>query len=173
LDADWAQQHIKGGLSSGEGLIWAVRDPLRKQEPVKEKGTVVAYKEVEADPGVSDKRLLCYEPEFASVLKVVERQCNTLSNLIRQAWDGGELRSLTKNSPAQATGAHISVIGHVTPEDVRRYLSATEQANGFGNRFLWIGVKRSKVLPEGGQLDPHDLDTVRGQFSQAVQFARF
>jgi hypothetical protein len=172
LDADWQRQRIKGGLSSGEGLIWQVRDAILKQEPVKEKGSVVAYKEVEADPGVHDKRLLCYEPEFASVLKVLERQGNTLSTLIRQAWDAGDLRSLTKNSLAQATGTHISILGHVTPEDVRRYLSATEQANGFGNRFLWIAVKRSKVLPEGGHLDPHDLDALREQFRGALNFAR-
>jgi hypothetical protein len=172
LDPDWQQQRIMGGLSSGEGLIWQVRDPIYKQEAQREKGSVVAYKEVEADPGVSDKRLLCYEPEFASVLKVLERQGNTLSTLIRQAWDAGDLRSLTKNSPAKATGTHVSVIGHVTPEDVRRYLSATEQANGFGNRFLWLAVKRSKVLPEGGNLNPQDLNPLRDQFQQAIQFAR-
>src|SRR5262249_15576408 len=141
---------VKGGLSSGEGLIWAVRDRIEKTEPLKDKGRVVGYQQVQVDPGVADKRLLCYEPEFASVLKVAGRAGNTLSNLVRQAWETGDLRSLVKNSPAQATGAHVSIIGHVTAEELRRELSATEQANGFGNRFLWLLVQRSKALPEGG-----------------------
>ena len=32
--------------------------------------------------------------------------------------------------------------------ELRRYLTATETGNGFGNRFLWVCAKRSKVLPE-------------------------
>ena len=35
---------------------------------------------------------------------------------------------MTKNSPARATGAHISIIGHITDEELRRYLSSTEAA---------------------------------------------
>src|SRR5205823_2555764 len=101
--------------SSGEGLIWAVRDRIMKREKVKEKGEV-SYVEVEADPGVSDKRLLVYEPEFANVLKQTERQGNTLSAILRQAWDGLDLRTLTKNSPARSTGAHVSLIGHITSD---------------------------------------------------------
>jgi hypothetical protein len=65
-----------------------------------------------------------YEPEFANVLKHTERQGNTLSVILRQAWDGtGAIRALTKNSPARATGAHVSMIGHITAEELRRYLT--------------------------------------------------
>jgi len=72
------------------------------------------------------------------------------------------LRILTKNSPAVATGAHISAIGHITRDELRRFLTATEAANGFGNRFLWICVRRSKVLPEGGTFHEVDIrDLVR------------
>src|SRR5262249_22824377 len=126
---------------------------------------------VEADPGVADKRLLCVESEFASVVRVLEREGNTLSATIRQAWESGNLRTLVKNNPACATGAHISIVGHVTVEEVRRYLSATEQANGFGNRFCWALVRRSKVLPDGGALDPAALQPFRQRFAEAVTFA--
>src|SRR5262249_16117596 len=34
---------VQDGLSTGEGLIWAVRDPIEKNEPVKEKGRVIRY----------------------------------------------------------------------------------------------------------------------------------
>ncbi len=84
------------GLSSGEGLIWAVRDP---QGP---------------DPGAADKRLLVIEPEFATVLKSTVRELSTLSPTLRSAWDGRPLALLTRTAPARATSAHISIIGHIT-----------------------------------------------------------
>jgi hypothetical protein len=129
-EEQWASERVQSGLSSGEGLIWAVRDPICTQERVKEKGQPVHYEEVEKDPGVADKRLLVYEPEFANVLKQTERQGNTLSAILRQAWDGGDLRTLVKNSPARATGAHVSLIGHITADELRRYLTQTETGTG-------------------------------------------
>ena len=79
------------------------------------------------------------------------REGNTLSPVIRQAWDGQDLRTLTKNNTARATGPHVSIIGHITADELRRYLNATETANGFGNRFLWAVVRRSRELPHGGE----------------------
>ncbi len=38
VDAEWADSQIHSGLSSGEGLIWAVRDPITKHEPIRERG---------------------------------------------------------------------------------------------------------------------------------------
>jgi hypothetical protein len=137
----WASERVLSGLSSGEGLIWQVRDAIY----VREDG-----KETLSDPGVSDKRLLVLESEFASTLRVLERDGNTLSALVRQAWDKGNLRTLTKNSAAVATGAHISLNGHITADELRRYLTRTEAGNGFANRFLFCCVKRSKCLPDGG-----------------------
>jgi hypothetical protein len=87
------------------------------------------------DHGVSDKRLMVLEAEFASSLRVLGRDGNTLTAIIRQAWDPGDLRGLTKNSPAEATGAHISIIAHITRDELPRYLDSTESGNGFGNRI--------------------------------------
>ena len=78
------------------------------------------------------------------------RETNTLSTQIRQAWDSGTLRLLTKNNPAVATEAHISILGHITQDELRRYLTDTEMGNGFANRFLWVCVRRARVLPDGG-----------------------
>jgi hypothetical protein len=157
-DPDWAERRIMGGLSSGEGLIEAVRDERRDQ-----KGEVVAA-------AAEDKRLLAAEGEFASVLKQVERQGNTLSAILRQAWDGGRLRTMTRSNPLCATDAHISIIAHCTMTELVRLLSNTETANGFANRFLWVAVRRSKVLPEGGRLDPDVLADLRRRFREAVEF---
>ena len=95
VDPGWADLRQQGGLSSGEGLIWAVRDPIEARSAIREKGRVVDYEDVEEDPGVSDKRLLVVEPEFASTLRVMGRDGSTLSPVVRQAWDTGALRVLT------------------------------------------------------------------------------
>lgn len=106
------------------------------------------------------------------MLRVLAREGNTLSAVIRNAWDTGDLRILTKNSPARATGAHISIIGHITRQELLRYLDDTETANGFGNRFLWTCVRRSKVLPEGGNLNPAALAPIEQRVREALEFSK-
>jgi 5S rRNA maturation endonuclease (ribonuclease M5) len=166
VDHGW-KERITSGLSSGEGLIWAVRDPIEKRV----RGNSAAnYETVIEDPGVDDKRLLVIESEFASVLKVMAREGNTLSAVIRQAWDGEDLRTLTKSSTARSTHPHISIIGHITSDELRRYLEATETANGFGNRFLWVCSRRSKLLPDGGNDVP--IEQFISRMRAAVDYAR-
>jgi hypothetical protein len=127
---------LSTGLSSGEGLIWTLRDPSGP------------------DPGNPDKRLLVLEPEFASVLKAASREISTLSPTLRSAWDGRPLAVLTRTAPARATGAHVAIIGHITHTELRRYASAIEIANGLLNRFLLLCVRRVRLLPEGGNPQP-------------------
>ena len=55
----------------------------------------------------TDKRRLVVEPEFAQTLKVLAREGNTLSAIVRQAWDGEPLQTIVRNDPLRATGAHI------------------------------------------------------------------
>ena len=74
--------------------------------------------------------------------------------------------------PAKATGAHVSLIGHITADELRRYLTATESANGFGNRHLWLCVDRSKLLPEGGRVNPNDWDILREELVAALGLAK-
>src|SRR5207248_589532 len=47
----------------------------------------------------------------------------------------------------KATAPHIGLVGHVTKDELVRNLTDTETSNGFGNRFVWVAVKRSKELP--------------------------
>ena len=174
IDPDWYRDRIQGGLSTGEGLIWLVHDPVLKHEPIREGKRVVGYQDIEIDPGISDKRLLGYVPEFAFILQVLNRLGNTLSPVLRQAWDTGTLRSSTKNSPAVATNAHVSLVAHITYDELIRYLDSTEQANGFANRFLWVCVKRSKCLPddEDRRCDAGTLTLLCRRIQEAVAFGR-
>ena len=124
------------GLSSGEGLVWKVRDPNGQ------------------DPGAQNKRLLVIEPEFASVLKSTSREISTLSPTLRSAWDGRPLALLTRTAPARATDAHISIIGHITATELQHHTTRVELANGFMNRFVLASVRRVRLLPEGGNPNP-------------------
>lgn len=151
---NWSKDRVKSGLSSGEGIIYHVRDATEKDE------------------GVSDKRLFIRESEFGGVLRVLQREGNTLSPVIRQAWDTGNLAILTKNNPIKATDAHISINGHITEAELRRYLYDVEVFNGFANRFMWFCVKRSKVLPEGGKFYELDVTALKRKIETAIAFAR-
>ena len=162
---------IQNGLSSGEGLIYHVRDEQTAKKPIKKNGVITDYQDEIIDEGASEKRAFIVEPEFARVLKVISREGNTLSSVIRQAWDTDRLRVMTKN-PIKATDAHVSLVGHITETELMRNLEETETANGFANRFLWLCVRRSKYLPEGGNLSESELNEVVGKLNDAVQFAR-
>lgn len=55
VDREWAAARIQSGLSSGEGAIWAVRDLIERQEPVKEKGKYTGeHQTYTVDEGVAD-----------------------------------------------------------------------------------------------------------------------
>ncbi|MBU4353981.1 MAG: hypothetical protein KJ822_01395, partial [Proteobacteria bacterium] len=170
VDPIW-RGRVKSGLSSGEGLIFQVRDPLIKKVARKVQGQTV-YEDEIVDSGEDDKRLLVVETEFANVLRQIERQGNILSAVARDAWDTGDLATLTKNSPTKATGAHVSIIGHITKGELKRYLTRTEAGNGFGNRILWFCVMRSKVLPEGGRLCDVDFAPFLKRLGEARVFAQ-
>jgi hypothetical protein len=157
-DRPWQDACLASGLSTGEGLIWSVRDAIVE---------LVEDEEKILDPGVSDKRLLIIETELARTLKAIERDGNTLSAVLRDAWDGKRLRILTKTSSARATGAHITVVGHITIEELRRRLTETEIAAGLGNRFLWLCARRSKLLPDGGAMHTVDVAQLVQRLSEA------
>jgi hypothetical protein len=151
FDEDWIDSCIRGGLTSGEGLIYHVRDDA--EAPI-------------------DRRLLIVETEFARSLKAAAREQNTLSDVIRQAWDSGNLRTLSKNQPVQATGAHVSLIAHITQADLKRHLGPTDSLNGFANRFLWVAARRSQLLPHGDTLHRIDWSDVHRHLAQVIPWAR-
>ncbi|MGI9509828.1 MAG: DUF3987 domain-containing protein [Geminicoccaceae bacterium] len=143
-----------------------MRDPIESKKP--DKGDDIETGSL--DPGVEDKRLFVQEGEFASVLQVMARNGNTLSPVIRDAWDQGNLGFLTKNTPLKATGAHISIVTHVTDEELNRNLDRTETANGFANRFLFVCAARSKCLPDGG--NEIEWEGLMDRFASIVEQAK-
>jgi hypothetical protein len=158
VDRAWSQNRTFSGISSGEGMVVKVRD-LR----IGEDGETL-------DLGALDKRMLLYESEFASALAVMKREGNTVSSIIRNAWDGKPLEFLVKNNPLKSTGAHISILADITAEELHLTLQLADKLNGFCNRFLWLHVERRGRLPHGGE--PIDWTEETEKLKTAVAFTR-
>ena len=116
-----------GPLSSGEGLIYAIRD---------------GDGEKDGEEGVLDKRLLCAEGEFGAALRAFQRQGNTLSRIIRSALDGTNLGPLVKHNRTFASNPHICLMAHITRHELIGLLGNSDIFNGFANRFMWMAVRR-------------------------------
>lgn len=168
LDQNWAKFRIKSGLTSGEGLIFHVRDAVREVKTTRGK-----TEEVVTDPGESDKRMLVVEEELATAIKAMSREGNTLSGVIRQAWDSPlVLAPMTKNNRITASHPHVSIIGHITRDELLKSLKAVENTNGGTNRFLWCCARRSKLLPFGGGVPGEAMSEVSSKLDQAIGWSQ-
>ena len=158
------------GLGSGEGLVNAIRDEVKKVRVTKVRGGGTATEEYVAEDGVEDKRLLVREAEFAHPLRVSKREGSVLSPIIRLAFDGCDLRITTRNTPLRATDPHVGIMGHIVPVELRDLLSDTDVESGFGNRFIFIAVRRSKLLPNVTPVPPEVAVPLAARLREAVGF---
>jgi hypothetical protein len=143
---------VKKGLSTGEGVVWMLRDPSAD------------------DAGAPDRRLLVTEPEFAKVLS--GRELASLSPVLREAWDGEALETLTRTSPLRASDARLSLIGHITAMELRHCSTTVSMANGFLNRFLFVACRRTQLLPKGGEKNPLAKTGLKDRLAQVLELAR-
>ncbi len=154
-DADWFAACVTTGLSTGEGLISAVRDATDA--------------DVSEPP---DRRVLAVETELGRTLRVMAREGNTLSAVLRDCWDGRDLRVMTRGAPLRATGAHVGAIGHITATELKRELASNEASNGFSNRWLWCCAQRSKLLPDPEPVPPAVVGALAQRLRHALERAR-
>ena len=149
VDHDWVAERVTTARLAPAALVNGLRD----QQPA------------------TDRRLLALSEEFAAVLHDLGRAKGRLSPLLRCAWDSGDLCALDGRRPIHATGTHISLIAHITQRELAQHLHPTEAHNGFANRCLWTAVQRSQCLPEGGNLDAHELSAVAAELRRALDWA--
>jgi hypothetical protein len=169
LDEEYCNHNVKQGLSTGEGLIAHVQDPVikfRQPNAHEKKEGISGLVEYVAEPGVADKRLLATETEFGGLIVAMGREGNNLSAIIRQFWDGRDkVSTLTRNSPLCATRAHVSICGHITQPELFTRLPEVENFNGFANRFLWTHLSREQYLSSPPDLSP-------GMFTEELDYFR-
>ena len=154
-------------MSTGEGLIWAVRDPI--EQWTFDKKTKEGEMQI-IDPGIEDKRLYVEDQEFASGLKCTKREGNTLATALRCLWDDGTAEPLTKTSRAKTTGAHLGILTHITCEELLKSLDEVEAFTGFSNRFLWILVRRQGFEPFPEPMPKNELHGIAADIFNIVNF---
>ncbi len=165
---EWSSRRTKSGLTSGEGLIFHVRDEIR--EIKMQKGQML---EVVTDAGEADKRMLVVEEELSSAIKAMSREGNTLSGVLRQAWDSPMvLAPMTKNNRITASHPHVSIIGHITRDELLKSLKAVENTNGGTNRFLWCCARRARLLPFGGRTAGEAVSRLANEIDCAIGWAQ-
>jgi hypothetical protein len=138
-DERFTRANIKSGLSSGEGLAQCFALPDDTDE--------------HAADEPRDLRLMVMEPEWGGVMAKMRREGNSLSAILRAAWEGGDLSTLTVNARV-APSSHVGILAHITPQEFRAKVSDSDLAGGTYNRFLPIAVARSKFLPFSQGADP-------------------
>lgn len=164
VDEEFSATRYTSGLSSAEGLIAEIRDGT----PERQHGA----RTIPADPGVLDKRLLVVEGELGGPLEAMAREGNRLSPVLRDLWDGIDVRTLVKTDPQRSTDPHLSAIGAITPDELRRLLSKTSISNGLANRFLPVWSERSQSLPDDSEPERQALDRVTGIIRSRLNDAR-
>ena len=149
-----------GGLSSGEGVGYALRDASEKLDA----------DNIPVDKGVSDKRMLVIESEFVNVLSICKREGNTLSATIRNLWDGKDIEPLTKNNRWKASNPHCTIVAHITGHELIERLSSNDMANGFLNRFIVVYVSRKKLVPNPLRTDPALVESLSHELAKVLNF---
>jgi hypothetical protein len=114
------------GLGSGEGLIARLKPH---------------------EDGSVEPRALIFEPEYSRLLAAMGRDGSTISQAIRDAWDGSPMGRFLARESSLVTNHHVGLLGHITPVELRDKLRDTDAASGYGNRHLWIAVRRTRLIP--------------------------
>lgn len=166
VDPEWVRDCRTPNLTSGEGLIDRVRDDVYRMLVDKKTGQP---ENVLVEPGVEDKRLLCEIQELAGTMRAGRSERSTLFQTMREAWDGVDLATMSKNSRRTATDPHISVVAHITPEELSKLQTDADVYGGSWNRFLWIASKRARLRPHGGDFD--DLGDLQVRVRSVVTHA--
>ena len=162
------QSRVMSGFGSGEALI----AELARQDEITYGSSAEAGDGTSAEDALClpDKRILLIEPEFARLLVVGSWQGSTISPIIRQAYDGDPLElRVRRQKPLIAHDSHVVVIGHITMEELKARITTTDMYSGFVNRFQIFCVRRSKLLPSGGDLDEAVVDRLARDINRRLR----
>jgi len=134
--------HTTDGIKTSEGLINIFTEGREVEGSDPPKLTDVGYLS-------HDKRGVWLETEYSKTLRhITNEKSGTIPDIVNQLFDGERIATRTKGRPQQATGVHLSMIGHIPPDNLQRLMSDWELTSGYANRKLWIWVHRTKILGE-------------------------
>ena len=147
-----------GGLSSGEGLGFALDDGT--DSPI---------------PGrmITDKRLLVIEGEMANVLCNMSRQGNTLSAQLRNVYDGIDIKPMTKRDRVSVSDPYVCLLGNITPDELLKFDEDRLQSlNGLLNRMMILWTQPQKLVPRHATMKDDTLSGFSGIIAEHIIRAR-
>ncbi len=101
VDPLFLARHSIGGVGSGEVVVHEMRDTKPEDNP-------------------TEKRRIVLSAELSRVLRIIRREGSILGDILREAFDNDPLRHSTlSNKVAVSTGHHLSVLGSITPTELR------------------------------------------------------
>jgi hypothetical protein len=175
VDPDWFKQRVMSGFGSAEAIVHQMRDPFEQQ--IKNRGKTGPEFKTIIVPGVTDKRTCVREGELASIFQLASKGESRADIVLRDGWDGRALQNIVKgksqdgiSNSAQCSEPHLSISGDTTASELKRKMPDGSDQNGFGNRFLYCYVYRTKKCPLGGPEIDWSTEIVR--LLQVVAFAK-
>lgn len=161
--AMWAEDCLRSGLSSGEGVIHDLRDAEPDQDDFQHAKRVILER-----PPIEDRRRLYEEPEFGRLLSKNQAKGSILSPVLRSAWDSEDLSNVTK-SPQVASDPHISIAAAITAEELTLVMPENDRYNGFINRFGIVWVERADLIPIPTLPERDTYSELRSRLRQALE----
>ncbi len=155
-----------GGLSSGEGLGFALDDGEDSPEENEEGKNQLRRQ-------VTDKRILIIESELGNTLSQFSRQGNTLSAHLRNGYDGIDIRPLTKRDRVNVSDPYICLLGNITPHELIQFdENKLLSSNGLLNRMLMIWIQQGQLVPRPRGLSQDTLDQFAQLLAERIMKAR-
>jgi len=151
-----------GQPNSGEGVWFAMRDPL------------------DTDPGADDKRLVLLDTEMAATLAASHRGGATVLPALLSLYDTGNREPLTKRDRVRVTNGMFGYVGLTVPEQFTLHVTDADRHSGLLQRLLIAAVHRVRLVPPSRALnpaiDPRDIEAlaeiVRDRMEAAVSRGR-
>jgi hypothetical protein len=143
--------------SAVPGWRQMVRHSARSQQSLYRMLHEVSADVIKDDEGNESSNPLCNGghlmlrlPEISALFKAMRAEWSTMSQGLREAYDGGPLsneRSDTQKSIRVNDPYALAVLGDVTPWELSEVIAGVDFANGIANRFIWCVSHRTKTIP--------------------------
>jgi hypothetical protein len=154
VDEKWYRDRVMSGFGSAQAIVNEIRDPFVQKIKVGKKDET-RFKEITV-PGVDDKRLFIREGELAHVFEQANAKDSKVDVILRLGWDGMPLDNIVKgkgndgiSNSVRCSEPHISISADTTRSELIAKMPTGSDQNGFGNRFLYCYVYRTKLCPHG------------------------
>jgi hypothetical protein len=124
--------------------------------------------------GTGDQRALVWEAELARLFSTMGREGSTVSTTLRDAWDGMPIGRavVARKDSTIAYVHHIGMLAGITDMELRARLTKIETANGFGNRIIWLAVRRPQMVPFPQPIGDLISDDLAQRLQLAVEGAK-